>query len=113
VISFGFLELDPSRYLVTVEGELVDLTYAEFRLLAAFVRQPYGVLDRAQLARLLQDSMKGRGAPRSLRAVDTLVARLRAKLGSVGSHCIKTMRYVGYRFVPSAYPPTASDHSLP
>jgi hypothetical protein len=36
----------------------------------------------------------------SPRSVDTHIARLRAKLRYAGYDCIKTMRFVGYRFVP-------------
>ena len=38
--------------------------------------------------------------PETLRVVDIHVSRLRKKLAQAGCDCIRTMRYVGYRFVP-------------
>lgn len=104
VFSFGSLELDPAGFSVTVNGDDIDLTFAEFLILKEFVSHPYQVLDRERLAGLIRGGVGDSGSIRpSLRSVDTHVARIRAKLRTAGYNCIRTMRYVGYRSVPPAH----------
>lgn len=101
LVSFGALTVDPDGYAVSVDGSDLSLTLAEFRLLNEFARHPYQTLGRRRLAALLREQSGGLdGAGASLRSVDTHIARLRAKLRKAGYDCIKTMRFVGYRFVP-------------
>jgi DNA-binding response OmpR family regulator len=100
-IACGAMVLDIGGFTVTVEGQDVPVTLAEFLLLKQLALNPYRVLDRATLATVL-----GRRGfvydvhPISLRTVDLHISRLRKKLRQAGYDCIKTMRFVGYRFVP-------------
>lgn len=92
-IERGPLLVDIGRHEVTVEGEPVELTLAEFRLLAALARQPGRVFPRS---RLVQHITAG-GYQISERNVDVHVAALRRKLGDLGAR-IATVRGIGYKF---------------
>jgi len=99
-ITMGALRLDPAGFSVTVDGRDLALTLAEFLLLQELARHPYQVLSRERLASALREYGSTSEPSPSSRSVDTHVSRLRAKLRSAGYDCIKTMRFVGYRFVP-------------
>ncbi|WP_340265208.1 response regulator transcription factor [Sphingobium mellinum] len=74
-------------------GRIVDLTVAEFSLLAVLMDHSHAVLSRERLMEL----GGVRDAPSSDRSVDVLVSRLRRKLGR-GGHAapIVTVRGTGY-----------------
>lgn len=74
-------------------GDPVDLTAAEFSLLAVILDHPQRVISRARLM-----EMAGvRGAPSSDRSIDVLVSRLRRKLSYEGRNApITTVRGAGY-----------------
>jgi two-component system, OmpR family, response regulator len=84
------------RELRSTDGELIDLTDAEFRLLALFVENPARVLSRDELARAVQ----GHDWSPLDRTVDGHVARLRRKLEGATDEprIIKSVRTVGYVF---------------
>lgn len=96
---FGFdrfvIDLD-SRQLSDSEGVALQLTSAEFDLLACFVNRPRRVLTRDQIL----DWTRGRGADPFDRTVDVLISRMRKKLEAVspGSNLIGTVRNGGYLF---------------
>jgi DNA-binding response OmpR family regulator len=74
---------------------MVDLTGAEFDLLATFLNNPQRVLGRERLIELSRTRL----ADSSDRSIDVLVSRLRRKLQAVGSETpIVTVRGVGYMF---------------
>ena len=98
VITLGALRLDAAGFTVTVDGRYLPLTLAEFVLLRELAGHPYQVLSRQRLAAAVREHASD-AAP-SERSVDTHISRLRAKLRGAGYDCIKTMRFVGYRFVP-------------
>ncbi len=101
LMKFGPLALNLRGFSVSVDGRDVSLTYAEFLVLVTLARDPYSVIGRETLMRVLAQASAGRkslGA--SLRAVDTHIARIRKKLSDAGCDCIRTMRNVGYRFIP-------------
>lgn len=101
VLTFPRLKLDPTAFSVTVDGIHIDLTFAEFLIFQEFTRHPHVVLGRDRLAKVVRDRIvRSDAANVSFRSVDTHIARLRAKLRHARCPCIKTMRYVGYRFVP-------------
>ena len=89
----GVLEIDESGHRVYVQGEAVELTATEFKLLLALARRPGRVQTRGFLLQEVWD------LPPDLntRTVDTHVKRLREKLGAASAH-LKTVRGVGYRF---------------
>ena len=87
------LVIDVSAHRVWVEGDELQLTATEFKLLLNLARSAGRVRTRGQL---LQEVWE---MPPHLntRTVDTHVKRLREKLGPV-SELIQTVRGVGYRF---------------
>jgi len=94
----GWTLLPGARELTDGEQTLVPLSTAEFALLMAFVSRPGRVLSRDQLL----DLARGRDSRAFDRAIDTLVSRLRRKLGDQprDPQIIKTVRGGGYLFVP-------------
>jgi len=84
--------IHPGRREVLVEGEPVDLTYTEFRLLHFLARRTGWVFTRKQII----DAVRGDDYPVTDRSVDVQIAGLRKKLGSHGQY-IETVRGVGYR----------------
>ena len=98
-LSFlGWTLLPAARELIDPAQTLVPLSTAEFTLLMAFATHPGRVLSRDQLL----DLARGRDAQAFDRAVDTLVSRLRRKLGDDprNPQIIKTVRGGGYLFAP-------------
>jgi two-component system, OmpR family, alkaline phosphatase synthesis response regulator PhoP len=93
VLDFGDLSIHPILHLVKVQGETVELTATEFRLLLTLARRPGWVFSREQIV----DSTQGTNAVVTSRSVDVHVVSLRKKLGACGEW-IETVRGVGYRF---------------
>ena len=94
---FGTWELDlRSRRLTSNDGERVELTHAEFALLAAFLGAPERILSREQLLEL------SRGNDENVfdRSIDVQILRLRRKIESDPSRpkLIRTERGAGYFF---------------
>jgi DNA-binding response OmpR family regulator len=94
--TFDGWTLDSGRREVkTPEGELCELTTAEFNLLAILVERPGRVLSRDDL----MDLLKGHDWTPLDRSIDGLVARLRKKIErSEVPQLVKTVRGVGYVF---------------
>ena len=93
VIHAHDIEIDPSRYRVTVAGEPVPLTLTEFNVLRTLAARPGRVYTRYQIV----DAVHGQDYPVTDRSVDVQIVGLRRKLGPAGS-CVETVRGVGYRF---------------
>lgn len=93
VVKSGALVLDKNSLNATLGGEPLDLTTAEFRLLAYLMERPGKVQDRYKL----QNALFGYADTTQSRALDTHIKRLRQKLGEHAS-CIGTERGVGYFF---------------
>jgi DNA-binding response OmpR family regulator len=90
------LEVDRERHEATIDGRLVPLTTAEFRLLTALLEADGRVLSRDQLL----DALHGLDERDVLdRAIDAHVRRLRDKLGDDAEQprYVATVRGVGYR----------------
>jgi DNA-binding response OmpR family regulator len=89
------LSIDLARHEVTIAGKPINLTLAEFRLLAALVAADGRVLTRDQL----MDAIHGPDGVVLDRTVDVHVGRLRQKLGDdpVAPRYVTTVRGVGYR----------------
>lgn len=87
------------RELTNPEGIVVDLSTGEYDLLLAFVEQPQKVLSREQLL----DAARNRVATGFDRSIDVQISRLRRKIapGEDDHAMIKTVRGVGYMFVPT------------
>lgn len=94
--GFGAWRMDKlNRQLLTQDGAAIPLTPAEFSLLAILFDRPARVLSRETLSHLLGSEHPDTD-PRS---IDTLISRIRRKLGVGRSDVIETCRGAGYRFV--------------
>ena len=83
----------PRRELKSPGGAIVELTGAEFDLLASFLDHPQRVIARERLIELSRNRL----GDSSDRSIDVLVSRLRRKLQGAGQHApITTVRGVGY-----------------
>jgi DNA-binding response OmpR family regulator len=98
-IAFGPIEVDLERWLVYRDGELVDLTPTEFRLLRYLVTHPGRPLSREALIEAVwgYDTVVG-----SERTVDVHIRHLREKLepDPAQPHWLVTVRGAGYKFEP-------------
>src|SRR5690606_634580 len=92
------IRIDAARRTASVNGRELDLTYLEFELLAHLVGHPHRVHTRDQLV----GTVWGYGHVGDGRTVDVHVARLRRKLGPEHRATIRTVRRVGYQYVPPA-----------
>jgi len=92
-IEFGNLRIDRAAHRVWVEGEEVELTALEFRLLVTL----YERRNRVQSRGALLDEVWGLDTKISTRTVDAHVKRLREKMGAARDY-LETVRGVGYRF---------------
>ncbi|GAA0905182.1 winged helix-turn-helix domain-containing protein [Streptomyces thermoalcalitolerans] len=90
------IRIDPVRRTAEVAGRELDLTYLEFELLAHLVAHPHRVHTRDQLV----TTVWGYGHVGDGRTVDVHIARLRRKLGAEYRTAIRTVRRVGYKYVP-------------
>jgi DNA-binding response OmpR family regulator len=96
LLQVGDLELDVGKRSVTVAGEAVELTGAEFNLLQLLVSQAGKVVNKEVLAR---DGL-GRALQTYDRRIETHMAQIRRKLGPLpgGGQRIHTVRGTGYQY---------------
>ena len=96
-LSFGTLQLDHARREVTLGGERVELTGAEFDLLWLLALNAGRTLSREEIFTQLR-GIEYDGQDRS---IDVRISRIRPKLGDdpVTPRLIKTIRSKGYLFV--------------
>lgn len=89
------LAIDPASYRATLDGQALDLTPVEFRLLETLASYPGRVFSRAALLERLYDDHR----IVSDRTVDSHVKNLRRKLGEAapGRELIQSVYGVGYR----------------
>jgi two-component system phosphate regulon response regulator PhoB len=92
VLRVHDLVIHPGRHELLVQGQPIELTYTEFRVLYCLARRPGWVLTRSQIV----DSVRGAGYAVTDRAVDVQIVGLRKKLGERSDY-IETVRGVGYR----------------
>jgi two-component system alkaline phosphatase synthesis response regulator PhoP len=93
------LRLDLSAREATLHGVPLELTYKEFELLCCLMRSAPGAISREALLQ----SVWGYDFIGESRTLDMHIGTLRAKLGDDSSapRYIKTVRGVGYRFLPA------------
>jgi phosphate regulon transcriptional regulator PhoB len=96
VVSCGAITLNRDVCSVDVEGQRVDLTAMEFKLLEFFLSHPSRVFSRDQLL----DSVWGTEAFVTPRTVDVHVRRLREKIEKDARQpaYLRTVRGFGYKF---------------
>ena len=100
VLTAGGLQLFRDQCRVCLDGEEVNLTPREFRLLECFMLQPDRALSRDQLI----EQVWGPDYSGNNKSVDVHVLWLRRKLDKPGTaSMIVTVRGIGYRF--AAPPP--------
>jgi two-component system phosphate regulon response regulator PhoB len=97
LIRSGVLRLDRDAHHVWVGDNELTLTALEFKLLVMFLDRPGRVQSRHDILAAVWSEE----TDIELRSVDTLVTRLRTKLGEAGRY-IETVRGSGYRFSASA-----------
>jgi two-component system response regulator RegX3 len=93
----GGLELDPRRHVLRVDGEPVQVTLSEFRLLALLLRNPERVFSRRELMQYLWES----SYVGDERAADTHIVNLRRKIerDPANPERLVTVRGAGYKLV--------------
>lgn len=96
IIIIGNLEVNPSRRTVTVDDELIELSFKEFELLYLLAKNRGIVFTRNQLL----ERIWGYDYVGETRTVDVHISNLRKKIESDESHpvFIKTVRGMGYKF---------------
>jgi DNA-binding response OmpR family regulator len=94
VLRRGGVVIDLERYTVTVDGDVVDLTYKEYELLAFLAGRPGRPFTREALL----DRVWGYDYYGGARTVDVHVRRIRSKIEGRRQY-IETVRNVGYRFI--------------
>ena len=96
LLRHGGLEIDTERYKVTVQGDVVDLTYKEYELLRFLASNPGKPFTREALL----NQVWGYDYYGGSRTVDVHVRRIRAKIER-DEPFVETVRNVGYRFTES------------
>jgi len=89
VVRAGDVVVDIPRMRVTRGGEAIDLTPAEFQILATLARHPGRVFTRVQL-------LDARSAESFDRAVDSHIKNIRKKLGA---KYVQSVYGIGYKFI--------------
>lgn len=104
ILRVGSLRVDVAAHIVTLNGEELNLTPTEFRLLRTLMERRGRTQTRRQLltaAWQIESRMANRLRTRT---VDMHVRRLRGKMGAAGEW-IETVRGFGYRFQESVEVP--------
>lgn len=89
------LIIEKQKHIVKKENEVIDLTNKEYQLLLYLIENKERVVEREELL----NEVWGYDFIGESRALDVHIRAIRSKLGDDGSHYIKTIRSVGYRFV--------------
>lgn len=102
-IRIGELHIDHSLHVVTLAGNLLQLTPTEYRLLTVLAARPDQVVPRDALAKLVW----GDPDTGTSRTIDVHIGRLRVKLSQGGRLApqIISVRGFGYKIVSSVSEP--------
>ena len=87
------LKINSDAHEVRVDGQVIDLTLKEFKILEKLINNTQRVYSREQLL----DSIWGYDYVGDIRPVDSHIARLRTKLGDWGNRRLKTVYGIGYK----------------
>jgi two-component system alkaline phosphatase synthesis response regulator PhoP len=99
IIVIDTLKVNPQTREVMNQGMPVELTYKEFELLHYLLENDNRVVSREELL----NKIWGYEYDGESRTLDIHIKTLRQKLGRIGTDRIKTVRSVGYRFVPVSF----------
>jgi DNA-binding response OmpR family regulator len=96
LLTHGELALDTEKRRVTLDGQSIELTGVEYKLLQALMRAPGRAFSRDELL----DQIYLHGESVVDRVVDVHIGHLRQKLGDdpASPRFIETVRGFGYRF---------------
>lgn len=94
LLSAGGIEINKAAHEVTVDGQVIDVSFKEFELLTYFMENKGVALSRERILNKVWN-YDYYGDPRT---IDTHVKKLRSKLGN-RSDCIVTIRGFGYKFI--------------
>lgn len=94
MLSLHGIEIDRANHVATFEGQQVELTPTEFRMLWTLMAQPGRPFSRNEL----METSRGEDANSLERTIDVHVRSLRKKMDRLAD-LIETVRGVGYRFV--------------
>jgi DNA-binding response OmpR family regulator len=93
VTEAGGIRVDKSAHQVTIDGQVIDLSYKEFELLTYFMENQGLALSREKILNNVWNYDYFGDA----RTIDTHVKKLRSKMGQKGDY-IKTIWGMGYKF---------------
>jgi two-component system phosphate regulon response regulator PhoB len=97
VLKAPGIHIDLVSHRLTIEGQNINMSPTEYRLLELLMRNPDRVFERDQLL----DRVWGRSSYIETRTVDVHVLRLRKVLKPFGlDGTVQTVRSAGYRFTP-------------
>jgi DNA-binding response OmpR family regulator len=95
ILSLGSLKIDTDQCQAFANGEKINLTLSEYKILFTFMQNPGKVMTRNQLVEYIQ----GGSVHVTDRTIDTHIFGLRKKLKEHSS-LIETIRGIGYRVSP-------------
>ncbi len=93
-LQISGISLDKTNFEARLDGQRLDLTTTEFKLLGLLIERRGKTLSRETL---LTDVWKYQNASVDTRTVDTHIRRVREKLGKYAGR-LETVRGEGYRF---------------
>jgi two-component system OmpR family response regulator len=88
----GSISMDLDRHSVEIDGDIVELSATEFRLLEYLLKNKNRVVSKSQIL----DAVWGINYQTETTVVETYVSYLRRKIGSNGQRILKTVRGVGF-----------------
>lgn len=91
-LEIGELHIDREKYEASIAGRKLDLTSAEFKILALLATRPGWVFSREKIL----DHLWGDEKAVIDRTVDVHIRHVREKLGPA-AHMIKNIRGIGYK----------------
>ncbi|HLU92983.1 MAG TPA: response regulator transcription factor [Membranihabitans sp.] len=91
ILKIGGLELDEGRFMITLNGEEIEIPRKEFMILSLLMSKPGYVFSREKIFQDVWSSDVIVGN----RTIDVHIRKLREK---IGDEFIKTVKGVGYKF---------------
>lgn len=96
VYSIGSLFADFEKHIIKVDGEKVELSYKEYKLLSVLLEATGKVVSRDELLQKVWGEFYEES-----RTLDVHIRKLRVKLKEAGLY-IKTVKHIGYQFIGDA-----------
>jgi two-component system alkaline phosphatase synthesis response regulator PhoP len=91
IIKIGEITIDPTKYMVNLNGQDISLAKKEFELLSLLAGKPGRVFLRNEILSMVWGTEVIVGD----RTIDVHIRKIRQK---IGIDCIKTVKGVGYKF---------------